>query len=77
MKLDYAKNEYTFSYRFGGKTWTTNVWADSPEEAKQKVRAMATATFDGEVAAKIYIPVNISWVRNLCNRFKKLMSGKK
>lgn len=70
--------EHTFSYRFNGKSWSLSIWADSPEEAKAKFRAAReNAQYDGEVLAKIYAPVNISWVRNLCNRLKKMMGGKK
>ncbi|UOO77331.1 hypothetical protein LVJ85_02185 [Neisseria sp. Dent CA1/247] len=70
--------EYTFSYRFNGKSWSLSIWADSPEEAKAKFRAAReNAQYDGEVLAKIYAPVNISWFRNLYNRLRKMIGGKK
>ncbi|KPN73677.1 hypothetical protein [Neisseria sp. 74A18] len=70
--------EYTFSYRFNGKSWSLSIWADSSEEAKAKFRAAReNAQYDGEVLAKIYAPVNISWFRNLYNRLRKMIGGKK
>lgn len=69
--------EYTFSYRFNGKSWSLSIWADSPEEAKAKFRAAReNAQYDGEVLAKIYAPVNISWVIRMCNRIKNLIGIK-
>ncbi|HEZ5959451.1 TPA: hypothetical protein WI168_001807 [Neisseria meningitidis] len=46
-------NEYTFSYRFNGKSWSLSIWADNPEEARAKFRAAReNAQYDGEVVAK-------------------------
>lgn len=71
-------NEYTFSYRFKGKSWSLSIWADSPEEAKAKFwAARENARYDGEVLAKIYTPVNISTVRKLYKRLKNMIGGEK
>lgn len=70
-------NEYTFSYRFDGKSWSLSIWADSPEEAQAKFRAAReNAQYDGEVVTKIYTFVNISWVKKLYKRIKYLMGIK-
>ena len=70
-------NEYTFSYRFNGKSWSLSIWADSPEVARAKLRAAQDmAQYDGEVVAKIYTFVNISWVKKLYKRIKYLMGIK-
>lgn len=70
--------EYTFSYRFDGKSWSLSIWADSMEEAKAKFRAACSnAEYDGEIVAKIYAPVNITLVRKMLNWFKTLTGGKK
>ena len=45
--------EYLFSYRFGGKNWTVSVFAASPDEAKEKIKAVAHAEYDGEIMANI------------------------
>lgn len=50
--------KYLFSYYFKGSEWCCHVYADSPEEAKEKVKAMSQATYDGECMMEIYIPEN-------------------
>lgn len=67
-----ATNEYTFSYIFGGRKWSTSVWANSPEQAKRKIRAQACAVYDGEVKTKIYIPVNASLVKRISSWWIKI-----
>lgn len=70
-------NEYTFSYRFNGKSWSLSIWADSPEEARAKFRAAReNAQYDGEVIAKVCTFVNISWVNKLYKRIKYLIGIK-
>jgi len=70
-------NEYTFSYRFDGKSWSLSIWADSPEEAQAKFRAAReNAQYDGEVIAKVCTFVNISLVNKLYKRIKYLMGIK-
>lgn len=51
-----ASREFLFTYRFGDSEWSTTVFADSPAEAKEKVKAMAWARYDGEMVARVYIP---------------------
>lgn len=48
-----ASREFLFTYRFDGKEWGTSVFADDPAEAKEKVKAMALARYDGECMMKI------------------------
>lgn len=45
--------EFLFTYRFRGSDWGTSVFADSPEEAREKVKAMAWARYDGELKMRI------------------------
>lgn len=47
---------YTASYYFGGRKWATEVYANSFEEAQEKVKAMSQATVDGEIHLSVYIP---------------------
>jgi len=61
--MDYAKNEYTFSYRFKGRTWSLSIWADSPEEAGEKLGAAANARYDGQIMQRIYVPVKAARFR--------------
>lgn len=53
---DAANREFLFSYRFDGAEWGTSVHAANPVEAKEKIKAMSLARYDGEVMAKIQVP---------------------
>ena len=53
---DPASREFLFSYRFGGAEWGTSVFAANPAEAKEKVKAMSLARYDGELMARVYVP---------------------
>lgn len=48
-----ADREYLFTYRFGGAEWGTSVFADSPDEAKEKIKAVGMARYDGELMMRI------------------------
>lgn len=62
--------EYSFKYRFNGKDWTASVFADSVDEAKRKIRAQATAVYEGEMVARVPVPCKPSW-------FKRFFSPRK
>ena len=63
--------EFLFSYRFGGSDWAVTVYADGPAEAREKIKAVALARYDGEVHMKIpyyasvfgVVPRLILWLR--------------
>lgn len=55
--------EFTFKYKFAGKEWTTSVFADTAEEAKRKIRAQATAVYEGEIVARVPVPCSPSWFK--------------
>lgn len=48
-----ADREYLFSYHFAGKEWGTSVFASNPEEAREKIKAVGMARYDGELYARI------------------------
>lgn len=50
------EKEYSFSYKFEGKSWTTSVFAKSKQEAIEKIKAQSNAAYDGEIVSRIYIP---------------------
>lgn len=62
--------EYEFSYRFGGKAWSISIWANSPDEAKEKIKAVAHAEYDGEILTRVYVPVKQSWVSKVLSWFR-------
>ena len=60
--------EYIFKYKFGGKEWTTSVLADSTEEAVRKIRAQATAIYEGEMVVRLPVPCRLSWIKRIFMR---------
>ena len=48
-----ADREFLFSYRFGGSEWGVSIFARDPAEAKEKIKAVALARYDGELVARI------------------------
>ena len=63
--------EYLFSYRFDGKNWTVSVFAASPDEAKEKIKAVAHAEYDGEIMANIYMPIKAAWFQRFIAWIKR------
>jgi hypothetical protein len=49
--------EYTFTYHFEGQTWIINIFADTPKQAKEKIKAVSQATYEGKITQSIHIPV--------------------
>nr|DAX46838.1 MAG TPA: hypothetical protein [Bacteriophage sp.] len=68
MSKNSKQREFTFKYKFGGKYWVTSVFADSVEEAKQKIRAQAASVYDGEVVARLPVLCRVSWFKRFFNR---------
>lgn len=68
MNKNSKQREFTFKYKFGGKAWTTSVFADSAEEAKRKIRAQAAAVYEGEVVARLPVLCRASWFKRLFKR---------
>ena len=61
---------HLFSYRYGDGEWILEIKARDAQEAKERLRALAFAKYDGEVYAKI--PHSIGplmkigvWLRNV------------
>jgi hypothetical protein len=53
-----AKNfkRYLFEYRHGNSDWGLEIIATSPEDAKQRLKALAWASYQGEISAKVSVP---------------------
>lgn len=68
MSKNSKQREFTFKYKFGGKYWVTSVFADSLEEAKQKIRAQAAAVYEGEIVARLPVLCRASWFKRFFNR---------
>lgn len=44
---------HLFSYRFGNARWTLEIKAKNANEAQERLKALAWATYDGELVANI------------------------
>ena len=51
-----AYGRYLFEYRHDGSEWGLEIVAKSPEEARQRLKALSWATYKGEIAAKMPVP---------------------
>lgn len=51
-----STREFLFNYRFAGAEWGITIHAADPVEAQKKIKAVALARYEGEVAAKIHVP---------------------
>ena len=66
-----ASREFQFTYRFGDHDWGIHIFANSPAEAREKIKAVALARYDGEVAMKVHVPLGgliqrtIRWMRGI------------
>lgn len=60
--------EFHFTYRFAESEWGITIFAASPAEAKEKIKAVALARYDGEVFVKIpaAVPGSGWWIRLVC-----------
>ena len=45
--------EFLFNYRFGGEEWGISIFADDQAQAKEKIKAVALARYEGELAMRI------------------------
>lgn len=63
--------EYQFSYHFGGRKWAVNIFAASADEAREKIKAVAHAEYDGEIMTNIYIPVKAAWFQRFIAWIKR------
>jgi len=51
--LDTEYTTHLFSYRFGDARWSLEIKAKDASEARERLKALAWATYDGELVANI------------------------
>ena len=68
MSKNSKQREFTFKYKFAGKEWTASVFADNAEEAKRKIRAQASAVYEGEIVARLPVLCRASWFKRFFKR---------
>lgn len=69
-----ADREFLFNYRFGGAEWGISIFAADPTEAREKIKAVALARYEGELDMRIpavvsvfgLVPRLIVWLRRRC-----------
>lgn len=49
--------KYGFTYIFDNQRWAISIYADNPEQAEEKIKAVSQATYDGEIVHTIPVPV--------------------
>jgi len=75
MKLtSFQYQTYLFTYRHDGAEWTLEIKARDIHDAKERLKALPFARYDGELIAKV--PVSLGplmkvavWLRNVCPAF--------
>ena len=48
-----ADREFLFSYHFGGGEWGISIFAADAQEAREKIKAVGMARYDGELVMRI------------------------
>lgn len=48
-----ADREFLFNYRFDGADWNISIFACDAAQAKEKIKAVALARYEGELAVRI------------------------
>ena len=48
--------KYLFDYRYGGAEWGIEIEAKDPQEARERLNALAWARYQGEIVTKVPIP---------------------
>lgn len=63
-----ASREFLFSYHFGGRQWGISIFAADPAEAREKIKTVGMARYDGELVARIpaAVPGSGGLARLLC-----------
>lgn len=63
----FPDREFLFNYRFDGADWSISIFARDPAEAREKIKAVSFARFEGELYARIPAVPGAGWLtRVLC-----------
>jgi len=74
MSFENAFKTYLFSYEHAGASWVLEIKAASAQDAQARLRKLHSATFDGEMVAKVAMPA-MSW-RRVAAAFRWLIPGR-
>jgi len=56
VSFDNDFRRYLFEYRHDGAQWGIEIVASSPDDARERLKAISWANYKGEVAATIPVP---------------------
>lgn len=48
-----TEREFLFTYRFGGAEWGISIFAADAQEAREKIKAVGMARYEGELMMRI------------------------
>jgi hypothetical protein len=70
---------YLFRYSHAGANWGLEIKAASPEDAEQRIRRLAFATYQGEIIAKVPVIAStparvVVTARNTLHRIKDFLT---
>ncbi|AZN97182.1 hypothetical protein EJ066_07705 [Mesorhizobium sp. M9A.F.Ca.ET.002.03.1.2] len=65
---DVEFNRYLFEYRHGGAEWGVEIVARSPEEAKERIKSLGWARYQGEIKTTVHIPT-VGLFKRIARRF--------
>lgn len=64
-------NRYLFEYRFENAEWAFEIIATSPEEARERLKAISWAQYKGEVFAKI--AMTAAPISRIASRIRRML----
>ncbi len=65
---------HLFSYRFDGREYTVDIVAKDADEAKERLKALAWAKYDGELVARV--PAEVGPLARIVIAVRNLFSAK-
>lgn len=63
---------YLFEYRHEGSEWGIEVVASSPSDARERLKALTWARYQGEIKAKVAVP-SAGMLVGAANRLARLL----
>ena len=71
MQVTSGFNRYQFEYRHDGAHWGIEIVASSPDDARERLKAISWADYKGEIAATIPVPGG-----RMLNRIRTFLQGR-
>jgi hypothetical protein len=72
MSIAPEYSRYLFEYRHDGAHWGIEIMASSPDDARERLKAISWADYKGEIAATIPVPGG-----RMLDRIRTYLQGRK